>query len=170
MSGLHAETREGGADLTPMIGAVVQRLRELDTHRVVPLVPVVIVHLFQDGARIDVAREELRPGGPVALHGRTELRQTHVFFVDDERAITVRDEQVPRVRPDDVAFGLEDRAVRAGNRGVQLLWAEREACIDQHDRRPHVVSERVLQQRSVHLRTVPDDRPGVGCRPCPTGT
>jgi hypothetical protein len=41
----HTERREGGADLAPVIGAVMQRLRQPDADRSVPLGPVLLVDL-----------------------------------------------------------------------------------------------------------------------------
>ena len=132
-----------------MIGPVVQRLREPDAHRGVGLGPIVAApHV--DGVRIEILSQERRPGGAVALHGGPELREVHVVLVDEGGTPTSRDEQVRGVGPDEVAHRLEDRAVGPRDGGPQLLWAEREARIDQPQRRPHVVGERVPQQGPAH--------------------
>src|SRR5437879_389264 len=66
--GVHRERRERGADLAPMIGAVVQRLREPNPDRGVPLVPVVLVDLVHHRVRVEVLRQQLRPENAVVLH------------------------------------------------------------------------------------------------------
>src|SRR5438034_2218026 len=140
----HAERREDRADLAPMIGPVVQRLREPDPHRGVGLGPVVAAP-HGDGVRIDVLCQEPRPGGAVSLHRGTELRQGHVVLVDQRGAPPSDGEEVRGVGPHEVANRLEDRAVGPLDGGRQLLGAEREARIDQPQRGPDVVGERVLQ-------------------------
>ena len=73
-------------------------------------------------------------------------------------AVTGRDEQVPGVAPDAVAKRVEDRAVGPRDGGLQLLRTEREARIDQPQRRPHVMRERVLHQRLAHAANLARQR------------
>src|SRR5438034_2594772 len=140
----HAERREDRADLAPMIRPVVDRLREPDRNGGMGLGPVVAV-THDDGVRIDVLCQEPRPGGAVSLHRGTELRQGHVVLVDQRGAPPGDGEEVRGVGPHEVANRLEDRAVGPLDGGRQLLGAEREARIDQPQRGPDVVGERVLQ-------------------------
>jgi hypothetical protein len=44
--------RERGADLVAMLGTVMQRLGEADTHRSVPLIPVVWIHFADHCIRV----------------------------------------------------------------------------------------------------------------------
>ncbi len=93
-----------------MIRSVVQRLREPYAHHGVGLGPVVVVP-HEDGIRIEVLCQKPLPGGAVAFHRGPELREVHVVLVDEMGAVTSRGEQIRRVRPDQVADRLEDRAV-----------------------------------------------------------
>src|SRR5436309_11627234 len=149
----HAERREDCADLAPMIGPVVQRLREPDPHRGVGLGPVVAAP-HGDGVGLEILCHELRPRGAVALHRGSELRQVHAVFVDEGGAAPGHGEQVRGVGAHEVAHRLEDRAVGPEDGGPQLLRAEWEARIDQAQRRPYVVGERVVQGGPAHAATV----------------
>ena len=137
-----------------MIGSVVERLCKPDADRGVPLVPVLLVDLFQDGVRIELLGQELGPSGPVALHRGPEGREVHVTFVDSAGGVIGHVEQVPGVGSDEMTHRLEDRAVGSGHGGLELLGAELDARIDHLERRPHVVPERVLQHRPAHAANV----------------
>ena len=146
----HTERRERGADLAPMVGPVVQRLRQTDAHRSVPLEPVVRVDLTKHGVRIDALVEKSRPSGADVLHRSPELRKPHPVRPDEGATLTTRDEEVEGVAPDDVAHRRENRAVGRRDCGVQLRRTEREARIDQPQCRPNMMGKRIVEQRPVH--------------------
>ena len=95
---LHAERRQGGADLAPVVGPVVQRLREPDAHRGMRLGSVVPMSL-ENLVRIRTLRQERGPGVAVALHLCLKRGEVHVLFVDGLGAPTGRDEQVRAIGP-----------------------------------------------------------------------
>ena len=123
----HAERREGGADLAPMIRPVVQRLREPDADGRVGLGPVVAVP-FQDGVRVGIVRQDRRPGGAVALHRGPELREVHVVLGRRCGGLpAAEDEQVVGVGSDGVAHRVDDGSVGPRDGGLQLRRIQREA-------------------------------------------
>ena len=101
--------------------------------------------LTHHDVRVGVLGQQHLPAGAVALHRVPQLRQVHPVLVDLRRAFAAGDEQVRGVRTDQVALRVEDRPVGPGDGGGQLLGRELEADVDQPQRRPDVVGERVLE-------------------------
>ena len=151
---LHTEGRKGSTDLAAMIASVVEGPGEADTHRRVSLVPVSRVDLSDDGSGVEVTRQETRPRFPIALHHGRQLGKAHLVCVDQECAFTVEDEEVEGVAGHYVAHRAENGAVGAGDGRGELLRGQLEARIKQAQRRPNVVSEGIVQQRSGHCATV----------------
>jgi hypothetical protein len=117
-------------------------------------------------------------GAPAAPSGAPPpaLREPHAFRVDEVSAVTSHGVQVRAVSIDEVAQRLDDRAVGPRDGGPELRWAEREARIDQPQRRPTVVRERVPQLRAAQRPTItnrcrmpePSGSPTAGQNPgCP---
>ena len=143
----YAEHRERGADLAPMIGPMVKGLREPDPDWRATLEGAVVLH--KDRFRVEVLCEDAIPVRAVPLHGGPELCEVHSRLVRRGRPARDR-EQVRAVTVDEVAHRLEDRAVGPGNNGRLLLRAQRQAGIDQQERRPHMVRERVPKRGGSH--------------------
>ena len=103
---------------------------------------------------VQVAGNDGRPHGGVLVHHRPQPREVHRRLVDRRgRAVGQRDEIGP-IGLDEVAQGVEDRAVRARRVGLQLIRREARADVDHDQGRPHVVLEGVGQQRSAHAVTL----------------
>ena len=73
---LHVEARECGTDLASMVGAVVQRLGQPDSHGGVPLVSIVLADLFHDGVRIRVCARKLDHAVPSASMAARSWRRS----------------------------------------------------------------------------------------------
>src|SRR4029077_14884288 len=69
---LDAQRCEGGADLAPMVGSVVQSLGESDADRGIPRVTV-IVYIPQHGVGVRLQGQELGPRPFVGLHRCPQL-------------------------------------------------------------------------------------------------
>ena len=68
-----AQRGEGGAELAPVVRAVVQRLGEPGADRGIPLVPVLLVDLRHDLLGVATLAEERRPRPTIGLHRIPEL-------------------------------------------------------------------------------------------------
>ena len=86
---LHVERRERGADLAPMVGPVVQRLRQSDAHRRVALGAVVAV-AHHDEVRVELPAPRARTTRRRRPPSRPELGEVHVVLVDARDAPSVR--------------------------------------------------------------------------------
>jgi hypothetical protein len=135
-----------------MVRPVVQGLRQADADRRVGLGSVIAMPL-QDGVRVGIVRQDLRPGGAVTLHGGPELSEVHVVFVDDGGMPATHDEQVTGVRSDGVAHRVQDGPVRPGDGRLQLFRFEREAHIHQCQGRPHMMREARVVHQCLLMRT-----------------
>ena len=84
-----------------------------------------------------------------------------MVLIDLRGALAGHDEQVPGVGADEMPQRLEDRAVRPGDGGPELLRVEGDARIDQPQRRPNMVTETVIKEGSAHPRTVACEHHGA---------
>lgn len=133
-----------------MVGPVVEHLREPDAQSRVEFGPIVTA-ANDDRIRIRLRLQEFGPGWAVPFHLGPKLGQIHVVRIDSRIATTGRRGQVPRVRTDDVASGVKDRPVGARRRRLELLHPERGASVQQLQRRPDVVGERIVKQGLAHV-------------------
>ena len=58
------------------------------------------------------------------------------------------------IAPDEVTHRRDDRAVRSGDGRLQLVRAQRNASVNNSERRPHVMAECVLQHGLAHVATI----------------
>ena len=75
-------------------------------------------------------------------------------LIDAACGIAGEIEQMPRIGPDEMTHGVEDRAEGAGDGCLQLFGGERQARIDHAQGCPHVVAEREFHRGSAHVLTV----------------
>ena len=103
-----------------MIGPVMERLRESDTHLRSGLGAVVTVP-HEHAVGVGILCQDRRPLGAVALHRGAELREVHLVFLDLGDATAAQDDQVGRVGADGVARRVEDRTVGTRYGGLELF-------------------------------------------------
>jgi hypothetical protein len=115
---LHTERRERCANLTAMVGAVVQGLREPEPDGSPPLIPVGLVDLEHHRVGVERPGDVLSPSGTVALHDDASLGERHMFFVDVGCDVAGQEEQLFRVAEDNVA-----KASRASAPACRGRWS-----------------------------------------------
>ena len=118
---LDAERRQRRADLAPVVGAVVERLRKADPDRRLLPVAIVLVDLLEDRVGVEVAGQEIGPFRVVPLHRGPQLPEVHVVLVEEVGPVAAEREQVPGVGADRVPHRDQDGAVGSGHRGLELL-------------------------------------------------
>ena len=95
-----------------------------------------------------------RPTGVVALHRSPELREVHRVLVERSERSSVKVYRYQASAPDRVSDRGQDRPVGTGYGGIQLFGRERQARVDEVQRRPDVMGEGIRQVGSRHTRTL----------------
>ena len=139
---------ERGADLAPMVGPMVEHLRQPDPlgcQQRRPVVPDPEQHLL----RIDLLVQHLHPGRAVGLHLGPQLSQIDRLLVDPRARAAADHEEVAAIGSDQVLHGLEDGTVGARDGSLHLLGRQIGQVVEQRQGGPDVMAERIGQEEVV---------------------